>query len=77
MAIITKERAEGHLNAWYEADMAVSTGQSYKIGSRELRRANLKEIRDQIKYWENKVSQLEAGKRKRSRRIAGIIPRDF
>lgn len=74
---MTKERAEEHLNAWYEADMAVSTGQFYRIGSRELRRADLKEIREQIKYWESKLKQLETGKKKRSRRVAGIIPRDF
>lgn len=77
MTLMTKERAEEHLTAWYNADLAVSTGQSYKIGSRELRRADLKEIREQIRYWENKVKQLETGSEKRSRRIAGIIPRDF
>lgn len=75
MALMTKERAEKHLEAWYEADIAVSTGQSYKIGSRELRRADLREIRRQIEYWENKLEQLSS--RKSRRRVIGVIPRDL
>lgn len=59
---MTLERAKIHLDAWYNAELAVSTGQSYSIGSRSLTRANLSEIREQIKYWEDRVAQLR-GKR--------------
>ncbi len=45
------QTAKTHLNSWLEAEIAISTGQSYKIGSRELRRADLKEVREQVKFW--------------------------
>nr|WP_238938005.1 DUF6148 family protein [Anaerobacillus isosaccharinicus] len=41
MSGITLERARKHLEAWLEAELAVSTGQAYRIGTRQLQRANL------------------------------------
>ncbi|KNF08545.1 hypothetical protein CLPU_6c00310 [Gottschalkia purinilytica] len=80
MSIITKERVREHLEAWLNAELAVTTGQSYSIGSRQLTRANISEIRKQIDYWENRLKALELqdqGKKTSKRRIVGIIPRDF
>lgn len=81
MSIITKEVAKDHLQAWLNAEMAVTTGQSYRIGSRELTRASISEIRKQIEYWSNKIKELELKERGKKfnskRRISGIIPRDF
>ena len=57
--MITLERAKIHLEAWLDAELAISTGQSYTIGSRSLTRANLSEVRKQIDYWRNKVAELE------------------
>jgi hypothetical protein len=78
MAGIDLTTAKAHLAAWLEAELAVTTNQSYTIGSRSLTRANLSEIREQIKFWENKVSQLEnLEKRKGRNRITRVVPRDL
>lgn len=76
--MITVERAKKHLEAWLDAELAVTTGQSYSIGSRSLTRANVAEIRKQIEYWQN---QLEAAKIRESGgriiRARRFIPRDL
>ncbi|MEK4247112.1 DUF6148 family protein [Psychrobacillus sp. FSL K6-2684] len=76
--MITLERAKTHYVAWLDAELAVSTGQSYSIGSRSLTRANLAEIRKQIDYWEKKVVALtittSGGRIRRAKRY---IPRDL
>lgn len=78
MPAITLEIAKNHLNAWLEAEMSVTTHQSYQIGSRTLTLANLSEIREQIIYWENKVNALEnAQKRGGRNRVMRVIPRDL
>lgn len=75
---ITLEIAKQHLNAWLEAELVVTTGQSYQIGSRRLDRANLYQIREQIKYWENKVNELELMNRKRGKvKVMRAVPRDL
>lgn len=76
MPVITLEVAKEHLNAWLKAELAVSTAQSYRKGTKELTRADLPEIRKQINYWRNEVARLENGRRSgpRARRI---IPRDL
>ncbi|CAK7047915.1 MAG: hypothetical protein BACD_02354 [Bacteroides rodentium] len=78
MAGITLKTAQKHLDAWLEAEMTVTTGQSYTIGSRTLTRANLTEIRNAIDYWNGKVNQMEnvqqTGGRNRVRRV---VPRDL
>lgn len=70
------ERARFHLDAWYKAELAISTGQSYTIGSRNVTRANLGEVMKQIEYWKNQVNLLEnyGGVRRRAKRY---IPRDL
>ena len=59
MAGITLKIAQKHLDAWLEAEMAVTNAQSYTIGSRTMTKANLAEIRKAIEYWSNKVAELE------------------
>lgn len=71
--IITLERAKQHLEAWLDAELAVSTGQSYSIGSRSLTRASLPEIRKQINYWRKEVDKLSGVGRKTRR----FVPRDL
>lgn len=70
---VTLERARLHLEAWLDAELAVSTGQSYSVGTRQLTRANLAEIRKQITYWRNEITLL-SGTRRRARRY---VPRDL
>lgn len=74
MSGITLERAKTHLEAWLDAELAVTTGQSYRIGSRQLDRANLSEIMKQITFWRNEVSKLSGQTRKRVKRL---VPRDL
>lgn len=74
--VITIEYAREQLMVWYKAMEAVASGQEYKIGSRMLSMPHLKEIRTQIKYWEDKVSQLQRGGR-RGRRTFNIVPVDI
>lgn len=70
---------QARLSAYYAAEMAILEGaQSYKIGSRNLTRANLAEISDMIKYLEQRVAAEEAAEKGRGRnRVTGVIPRDF
>ena len=75
MAGITLEIAKEHFDAWLEAELAVSTGQSYQIGSRRLQRADLKEIRQQIAFWQRKIYDLDGSNR--NRRVTRIVPRDL
>ena len=41
---ITLEEARTNLKMWLEAERAVSTGQSYRIGTHSLTRASLSDI---------------------------------
>lgn len=74
MSAITLERAKKHLEAWLEAELSVSTGQSYRLGTRQLQRANLSEIRQQIQYWRSEIAKLEGRGR---RNVTRVIPRDL
>lgn len=77
MAIISKEVAQRHLEMWLEAEAAVSTGQSYQIEQMQLNRANLKQIRETIIFWENKVAEAEREERNRGRnRMYHFSPHD-
>ena len=66
MAGITLETAKRHLDAWLEAELAVTNAQSYTIGSRTMTKANLTEIRKSIEYWQGKGQC--AGERSQTRR---------
>lgn len=73
---ITLEDAKANLQMWIDAQSAVSTGQSYKIGSRSLQRSSLSDILKMIRYWQNVIDQLEAGVGRGARVLRGV-PRDF
>lgn len=79
MAGITLEVAHKHLAAWLEAELVLSEGgQSYQLGSRMLTRANLGHIRQQIKFWSDKIAYLESVKKNKGRnRVQRVIPRDL
>ena len=78
MAGVTLETAQKHLDAWLEAELTVTTGQSYTIGSRVLTRANLTEIRNAIDYWNKKVIALDNMKKAGGRnRVRRVVPRDL
>jgi uncharacterized small protein (DUF1192 family) len=73
MASWTLEQARTHLQAFLEAEIAVATGQSYRIGSRSLTRANLSEIKERINFWNNEVERLENGRPKGIRQMRVVI----
>lgn len=78
MAIISKELAEKHLALWIRAEAAVAQGQSYQIEQMTLTRARLKQIREEIEFWQGKVAEAEAAEKGRGRnRIYHFQPHDM
>lgn len=69
----TLEVAQKHLDAWIAAEYALSTGKSYRIGTRELTRADLSDIMRQIRYWQD---QVDAAKGCRQSRMRRYVPMD-
>lgn len=69
------DEAREMLQMWLDAEKAVATGQSYKIGSRSLTRANLSDIAKRITYWKNEVAKLESGRT--GARVLRAVPRDL
>ena len=72
-----KEFVKKRLHQYYEAEQSVLTGQEYRIGSRNLRRANLEEIRKAIKELEAQLAALEAGQTPNAPRMVRVVPRDL
>lgn len=58
MAGITLELAQERFNMYLAAEEKVLQGQSYRIGERELNRANLSHIREAIGYWDSQIKTL-------------------
>ena len=77
MSWITIDEAKENLRMWLDAEKAVATGQSYKIGSRSLTRANLDDITGRIKYWLNVIDSLESGGNGRGAKVLRVVPRDL
>jgi len=78
MASITIEQAKVHLSAWLDAELKVTSNQSYTLGRRTLTRANLSEIRKQIEYWRSMVERLEnTSKMKGRNRVRRVVIRDL
>lgn len=75
MSGITLSDAQEMLDLWVEAERAVTTGQSYKIGSRSLTRADVSEIAKRINFWRDEVDRLENGGG-RGARVLRAVPRD-
>lgn len=75
MAVLTLDEAKEMYRMWLDAEKAVSTGQSYKIGTRSLTRASLSEIVAQQKRWLNEIAKLESGRS--GARVMRGVPRDL
>jgi hypothetical protein len=69
MSGIDLDTAQAHLDAWLAAELKVASGQEYEIdtgnGRRRLKRADLGQIREQIKYWRAEVGRLSGSRRRR------------
>lgn len=70
---ITLETAQKSLMQALEAREAILTGQRYKLGSRELERADLADVEKDIQYWQDWVTKLGP----KRRRVWRAIPRDL
>ena len=55
---ITLQTAKQALNAWIAADLSVAKGQSYSMNGRSITLANIREVREQIHYWERRIAAL-------------------
>lgn len=71
----TLQQAREHLQAWMEAELTISTGQMYRIGSRELTRADLAQVKERIQFWSQEVARLERGSG--GARVMRVVPRDL
>jgi hypothetical protein len=58
MAGLTLADAEARLADWLLADAAVADNQTYSIAGRSLSRADAKEIRENIQYWNDWCKEL-------------------
>ena len=76
MAGVTLAQAETQLASWLAADTAVASGQRYEIdtgnGRRLLQRADALEIRNNIKFWDEKVQALSGSSGRRRTRY--VVP---
>lgn len=74
MAGITLAQAQAQLDAYVAAEAAVLNNQSYKIGQREFKRADLAAIQAGIDRWSAKVEALSMT-RANGGRGRSIVPR--
>ena len=63
------ERLRSRLELYYEAEAAVLAGQSYRIGTRTLQRADLAQIRQAIKELEAQIEMIECSAGRSAKRI--------
>ena len=75
---ITLEIARKHLEDWLEAELEITTHQSYRLGNESLTMADLDMVGRRIEYWRQMVARLEKMERSRGRnRIYHVVPRDY
>lgn len=75
---ITLEVAQKHLEAFLNAELEISINQHYTIAGKTYTRADLAQVREEIKYWRNIVAELNNAKKHRGRnRAYRIVPRDL
>lgn len=77
MSWISLDEAKAMLREYLEAERLTLSGQSYRIGNRQLARASLSEIREGINYWRKEVAKLESGRAGKGMRVFRAVPRDF
>lgn len=63
------------LSMWLEAEEMIAKGQSYTMDNRKLERANLAEVREQIKFWQ--LEEQKAIRITRGHRAFRVVPRDI
>jgi len=77
MAVFSKKLCEEKVKTWLAAEEAIATGQSYQIGTRNLTRADLKQVREELEYWAGKLAEVESEEQCGGHiRAYHIVPRD-
>lgn len=72
------EEVKNRLQIWLNAEEAIAKGQSYSIDNQRVERANLAQVREQIKFWQRELVKAEASvSGKGRRRVTRIVPRDL
>lgn len=61
MAGITAEQADAQLAAYLAAETAVLAGQSYSMNGRTLTRADLADIQQGVKIWDQRAKSIARG----------------
>lgn len=75
---ISLEVAQKHLEEWLEAELEITTHQSYRLMDRTLTKADLGEVRRMVEFWEGKVNSLVRKSKSGGRnRAFQVIPRDY
>lgn len=74
----TVEEVRKRLQIWLNAEEAIAKSQSYFIDNQRVERANLAQVREQIKFWQRELVKAEASTSGRGRRrVTRIVPRDL
>ncbi len=69
------ERIEERLKAYYDAELAILSSQSYSIGGQTLTRANLSDVRQMIDKLEADLRRAKStGVNRKTKRV---VPMDF
>ncbi|WP_145517791.1 DUF6148 family protein [Yersinia mollaretii] len=69
--------AKAWFRVWGDAYRAIAVGgQAYKLGTRQLTRANIAEVRKEYHYWRNEVERLQRGER-RGITLRRVVIRDL
>ena len=75
---VTLEIARKHLEEWLEAELEITTHQSYRLGNESKTMADQDMVGRRIEYWRQMVAKLEKMERSRGRnRIYHVVPRDY
>ena len=70
------EEAKEMVKLYIEAEKKILSGQSYKIGTRELTRADLTKVVENREKWQKTVNELENSNGKRPK-IKRVLIRDL
>lgn len=75
---VTLEIARKHLEEWLEAELEITTHQSYRLGNESKTMADLGMVGRRIEYWRQMVAKLEKMEHSSGRnRIYHVVPRDY
>ena len=71
----TVEFCKQRKEMWLSAAEALATSKSYKMGTRQLERVDLAEVRRMINYWDNELQKAENGGKRQ--KMLSAVPRDL